>query len=206
MFGVVGCAERHQAGQRSHSRAANCDWQHLLLAREEGAVVEAHTAPCYPKNFELPQLYVMIRQATEHASHKWTVYARHTHGEDLSYILEKVNSDGCPCHVLCAYAIVHASQCLVRSRMLQVTFDLHSSFANPRRDVEFQPYELTEVGWGEFDIIIRVRRRIERRLERDVSRLHNIHCTSRFLRLIPMPCRYIFALRSKKNRWNSTTI
>lgn len=39
----------------------------------------------------------------------------------------------------------------------QVTFDLHSSFANPRRDIEFQPYELTEVGWGEFDIIIRVR-------------------------------------------------
>ncbi|KAK2078780.1 hypothetical protein QBZ16_003620 [Prototheca wickerhamii] len=37
----------------------------------------------------------------------------------------------------------------------EVTFDLHSSFANPRRDIEFQPYELTEVGWGEFDIIIR---------------------------------------------------
>lgn len=39
---------------------------------------------------------------------------------------------------------------------MQVTFGLHSSFANPSRDVDYQPYELTEVGWGEFDITIRV--------------------------------------------------
>lgn len=31
---------------------------------------------------------------------------------------------------------------------------LHESFQNPKRDVEVPPYELTEVGWGEFDIIV----------------------------------------------------
>ncbi len=35
-----------------------------------------------------------------------------------------------------------------------MTFGLHESFQNPKRDIEFPPYELTEVGWGEFDIVI----------------------------------------------------
>ncbi|KAL4856690.1 Transcription initiation factor TFIID subunit 14b [Chlorella vulgaris] len=35
-----------------------------------------------------------------------------------------------------------------------VTFVLHESFQNPRRDVEMPPYELTETGWGEFDIVV----------------------------------------------------
>jgi YEATS domain-containing protein 4 len=39
---------------------------------------------------------------------------------------------------------------------LQVTFELHSSFENPLRDVTNPPYELTESGWGEFDIVIRL--------------------------------------------------
>ncbi len=39
---------------------------------------------------------------------------------------------------------------------LQVRFDLHHTFANPQRVVEAQPYEVTETGWGEFDILIHV--------------------------------------------------
>ena len=38
----------------------------------------------------------------------------------------------------------------------QVSFELHNSFENPVRDVNFNPYELTESGWGEFDIVIRL--------------------------------------------------
>jgi hypothetical protein len=38
----------------------------------------------------------------------------------------------------------------------KVTFALHPSFTNPDRDVEFPPYELTECGWGEFDITVRL--------------------------------------------------
>jgi hypothetical protein len=34
----------------------------------------------------------------------------------------------------------------------QVTFTLHSSFTNPIRVVEQQPFELTESGWGEFEV------------------------------------------------------
>lgn len=40
---------------------------------------------------------------------------------------------------------------------------LHESFQNPKRDVEFPPYELTEVGWGEFDIVVTVHFRVRLR-------------------------------------------
>ncbi|KAL6769523.1 TAF1 [Auxenochlorella protothecoides x Auxenochlorella symbiontica] len=69
----------------------------------------------------------LAKKATDHASHKWTIYLRHAKNEDLAHLVSKV------------------------------TFGLHSSFANPNRDVEYQPFELTEVGWGEFDITIKVR-------------------------------------------------
>jgi len=69
-------------------------------------------------------------QASEYQSHRWTVYLRSPSGEDLSHVLKKV------------------------------TFVLHESFQNPKRDVEFPPYELTEVGWGEFDIIVTLHFRV----------------------------------------------
>ena len=37
-----------------------------------------------------------------------------------------------------------------------VEFNLHSTFTQPRRVIEQPPYEVTEVGWGEFDIIVKV--------------------------------------------------
>jgi hypothetical protein len=39
----------------------------------------------------------------------------------------------------------------------QVTFELHETFASPRRTIEQQPFEVTEAGWGQFDIGITVR-------------------------------------------------
>ena len=39
----------------------------------------------------------------------------------------------------------------------QVTFTLHPSFKNPVRVKEVPPYEVTESGWGEFDIGITAR-------------------------------------------------
>ena len=38
----------------------------------------------------------------------------------------------------------------------QVVFKLHPSFAQPVRPVEGPAYELTETGWGEFDIGVEV--------------------------------------------------
>lgn len=51
---------------------------------------------------------------------------------------------------------ISLSRCLVPVVRAQATFVLHESFTNPRRDVEFPPYELTETGWGEFDIVVTV--------------------------------------------------
>lgn len=39
---------------------------------------------------------------------------------------------------------------------MQVVFHLHHSFTDPVREVTTQPFELTETGWGEFDIQIAV--------------------------------------------------
>lgn len=55
-----------------------------------------------------------------------------------------------------------AHSCCALDCSSQVTFVLHESFTTPKRDVEFPPYELTEVGWGEFDIIVTVHFRVRR--------------------------------------------
>lgn len=39
---------------------------------------------------------------------------------------------------------------------MQVVFQLHSSFQNPTREIMQPPYELTEHGWGEFEIVVTV--------------------------------------------------
>ncbi|KAI8920871.1 yeats family-domain-containing protein [Powellomyces hirtus] len=59
-------------------------------------------------------------------THKWTVYVRGIHNEDLSLYIKKVQ------------------------------FKLHESFEHPVRTCEAPPYEVHETGWGEFDIPIKV--------------------------------------------------
>lgn len=38
----------------------------------------------------------------------------------------------------------------------RVTFKLHETYENPVRSVDTPPYEVTETGWGEFEIIIKI--------------------------------------------------
>lgn len=64
------------------------------------------------------------KKASEYQSHKWTVYVRGATNEDLSVVVKRV------------------------------VFQLHSSFNNPTRVVESAPFELSESGWGEFEIAI----------------------------------------------------
>lgn len=64
------------------------------------------------------------KRASEYHSHKWTVYVRGATNEDLSVIVKRV------------------------------VFQLHPSFNNPTRVVEAPPFELSETGWGEFEIAI----------------------------------------------------
>jgi transcription initiation factor IIF auxiliary subunit len=42
-------------------------------------------------------------------------------------------------------------------RRAQVVFNLHASFNNPQRIIHQAPFELTEEGWGEFEMSIVVR-------------------------------------------------
>ncbi|XP_020700760.1 transcription initiation factor TFIID subunit 14b-like isoform X3 [Dendrobium catenatum] len=66
------------------------------------------------------------KKASEYNSHKWTVYVRGATNEDLSVIVKRV------------------------------VFQLHPSFNNPTRIVESPPFELSESGWGEFEIAINI--------------------------------------------------
>ncbi|CAM0912646.1 unnamed protein product [Alopecurus aequalis] len=64
------------------------------------------------------------KKASEYHSHKWTVYIRSATNEDLSVIVKRA------------------------------VFQLHPSFNNPTRVIEQPPFELSETGWGEFEIAI----------------------------------------------------
>lgn len=63
---------------------------------------------------------------TRSQSHSWTVYVRGATNEDLGAVIKKV------------------------------VFQLHPSFTNARRVIESPPFELTERGWGEFEIAISI--------------------------------------------------
>ncbi|XRB09988.1 transcription initiation factor TFIID subunit 14b [Pycnococcus provasolii] len=64
------------------------------------------------------------KKADEYNSHRWTVYARSARNQDLSTVISKV------------------------------VFHLHPSFQNATRTIEQGPFEVTEKGWGEFEIQI----------------------------------------------------
>ncbi|GAB4847519.1 Transcription initiation factor TFIID subunit 14b [Ancistrocladus abbreviatus] len=64
------------------------------------------------------------RKASESQSHKWTVYVRGATNEDLGIVIRRA------------------------------VFQLHPSFNNPTRVVDSPPFELSECGWGEFEIAI----------------------------------------------------
>ncbi|KAG2492452.1 hypothetical protein HYH03_009393 [Edaphochlamys debaryana] len=81
--------------------------------------------------------------ASDTVTHRWTVYLRGANNEDLTHILSKV------------------------------TFELHHTFTNPHRVVAQPPYEVTEQGWGEFDINITLSFTPDCR-EKDVSILHRL--------------------------------
>ena len=66
--------------------------------------------------------YYLGKKADEYHSHKWTVYLREPEHGDLSHVISKV------------------------------VFNLHPSFKEPVRTLEKPPYEVTETGWGEFEI------------------------------------------------------
>ncbi|KAI7820098.1 yeats family-domain-containing protein [Kickxella alabastrina] len=59
-------------------------------------------------------------------THKWTVFLRGPNGQDISSFIHKVE------------------------------FKLHETFVNNNRAFKTAPYEVTETGWGEFEIITKI--------------------------------------------------
>lgn len=66
------------------------------------------------------------KKAAEQVSHRWTLFVRGPNDEDLSVFVSKI------------------------------IFSLHPSFAAPVREIVEPPFEVTEVGWGEFEAGIRI--------------------------------------------------
>jgi YEATS domain-containing protein 4 len=67
-----------------------------------------------------------LKKVEEYNTHQWTLYLRGPAHEDLS------------------------------NAIARVIFQLHPSFAQPVRELTQPPYEVTEKGWGEFDVTIKV--------------------------------------------------
>lgn len=59
-------------------------------------------------------------------THRWTVYLRSCENDDMSGYIKKVQ------------------------------FKLHDSYTHPVRVVSTPPFDITETGWGEFEISIKV--------------------------------------------------
>ncbi|XP_037935291.1 YEATS domain-containing protein 4-like [Teleopsis dalmanni] len=59
-------------------------------------------------------------------THQWKVYVKPYYNEDMSVYVKKVH------------------------------FKLHESYSNPNRIVTKYPYEITETGWGEFEVVIKI--------------------------------------------------
>ena len=79
----------------------------------------------------LPVVYGSVafylgKKADEYQTHQWTLYVRGPNNEDLSGVISKV------------------------------VFQLHASFAQPVRELESPPFEVTERGWGEFEAQMRI--------------------------------------------------
>ncbi|XP_063726492.1 YEATS domain-containing protein 4-like [Symsagittifera roscoffensis] len=70
--------------------------------------------------------YLGKKREEDGHTHSWTVYIKPYMNEDLSVFVKRVE------------------------------FKLHDSYVNPRRMVNRPPYEITETGWGEFEIQIKL--------------------------------------------------
>ena len=82
------------------------------------------------------------KKATDAETHKWTVYVR-------GATPKKTNPSGPPPPVDPAIAAAGED---ISDVVSKVVFNLHPTFHNPTREVSEPPFELSEMGWGEFDL------------------------------------------------------
>jgi len=70
--------------------------------------------------------YFGKKRESDGHTHEWTVYLKPFQNEDMSAYVKKVH------------------------------FKLHESYANPNRVVSKPPYEVSETGWGEFEVQVKI--------------------------------------------------
>lgn len=70
--------------------------------------------------------FCLTEEKNPQNTHRWVVYVRGIGGEDLSKYISHIE------------------------------FILHESFQNPKRKITKPPFEVSESGWGEFEIIIKI--------------------------------------------------
>ena len=111
--------------KRAAPAAASASSDAALMKPPAPKQRKKQTAVCCPLVYGSIAFW-LGRKADEFHTHKWSLFVRGPHGEDISYFVEKV------------------------------VFKLHPSFAQPVRELHKPPYEVTEKGWGEFEASMRV--------------------------------------------------
>jgi transcription initiation factor IIF auxiliary subunit len=78
------------------------------------------------RKFYVGNVAEFLPDGSETKTHKWTVYVRPYSGQDLNYIKK-------------------------------VVFSIHTDFENPVRTIDAPgPFEISDVGWGEFDMKVTI--------------------------------------------------
>jgi len=81
---------------------------------------------CVTRPIVYGNLAVPMKVPKNDHTHKWTIFVRGINNEDLSYFIKKVQ------------------------------FRLHETYQNPLRTCENPPFEVSETGWGEFEVVIKI--------------------------------------------------
>ncbi|KAJ8647952.1 hypothetical protein MRB53_000975 [Persea americana] len=122
-------ARKHGAGEQSDGNSSQKGQRAKMGRLTEEGEKKIQSKRLKDVEISIPIAYGTIsfwlgKKASEYQSHKWTVYVRGATNEDLSAVIKRV------------------------------VFHLHPSFNNPTRVIESAPFELSESGWGEFEIAI----------------------------------------------------
>lgn len=122
-------ARKHGAGEQSDGNSSQKGQRAKMGRVTEEGEKKIQSKRLKDVEISIPIAYGTIsfwlgKKASEYQSHKWTVYVRGATNEDLSAVIKRV------------------------------VFHLHPSFNNPTRVIESAPFELSESGWGEFEIAI----------------------------------------------------
>ena len=89
------------------------------------------------------------RKAEETKTHRWSIYLRGVNNEDLSYIISKVVIS---LHVSFANPVRGTLVYLTKNRL----HPLKPYISIPHAVLTEPPYEVTELGWGEFETRIQI--------------------------------------------------